>query len=177
MDSVSSLEWLKLDSQSEEPDKDGGGKDLFSPATIPLNCNTPIIGSKSDELESKESETEESEDEGCFIGECKYCLKVNKHPTNQCSYEYKVPKDAIVGESCVVACLVCGCLFRDSRCADCGTSLGRAFLKDCSICGKEGEHLEFECPERDANCGFTYDPYTGSFSVEIRPLKEYRTET
>ncbi|PQQ14011.1 uncharacterized protein Pyn_39449 [Prunus yedoensis var. nudiflora] len=67
--------------------------------------------------------------------------------------------------------------FSGARCADCGTSLGRAFLKDCSICGKEGEHLEFECPERDANCGFTYDPYTGSFSVEIRPLKEYRTET
>ncbi|CAL2252184.1 unnamed protein product [Prunus armeniaca] len=44
MDLVSSLECLKLDCQSEVLHKDGGGKDLLSPDTVPLNCDTPIIG-------------------------------------------------------------------------------------------------------------------------------------
>ncbi|CAB4285135.1 unnamed protein product [Prunus armeniaca] len=185
MDNVSSLDCLQLDSQSEVLDKDA--------AMVPLNCDTPIIGSKTEESEDEESmdwksEDEESEDwksrveeledekskDGKSYGECKYCLKVDKHPTQLCSYSYRVPKNAIVGESCVVACLVCGCLFRDSCCADCSVSIGHALLKDCTICGKKEEHSNFECPEREEkrkNSGFTYDPYTGSFSVEIRPLK------
>ncbi|CAL8992453.1 unnamed protein product [Prunus brigantina] len=44
MDHVTSSECLKLDSQSEVLNKDGGGKDLFSQVMVPLNCNTPIIG-------------------------------------------------------------------------------------------------------------------------------------
>ncbi|KAL6278484.1 hypothetical protein ACE6H2_022085 [Prunus campanulata] len=216
MDNVSSLECLKLDSQSEVLNKDFNGKDLFSPAMVPLNCDTPIIDSTAEELETTEpteeeliayfyegsnlrlpdsigskieesddeelefwkSEIEESEDEipkdGESYGECKYCLKVDKHPTYLCSYKYRVPKNAVVGDSCVVECLVCGCLFRDSCCASCGLSIGRALLKDCTICGKQEEHLNHECPEREVkrkDCSFTYDPYTGSFSVEIRPLK------
>ncbi|CAL8999429.1 unnamed protein product [Prunus brigantina] len=170
MDNVSCMEALKLDSQSEVIHKDGGGKDLFSPTMIPLN--TPTIGIKPEESESEddeESETEESEDEE--IGQCEYCLKVGDHYTPLCSYVYEVPEDAIVGESCVVTCLVCGCLFRDSRCANCGISLGRARIKYCSICEKQGEHLPFECPKRDRNSGFTYNPYNGSFSVKIHPLK------
>ncbi|CAB4315749.1 unnamed protein product [Prunus armeniaca] len=216
MDNVSSLDCLKLDSQSEVLDKDA--------AMVPLNCDTPIIETMTEEPETtepteeeriahfwrktEESEDEESEDEesmdwkskdkepeddesddwkseveesddekskdGKSYGECKYCLKVDKHPTQLCSYSYRVPKNAIVGESCVVACLVCGCLFRDSCCADCSMSIGHALLKDCTICGKKEEHSNFECPEREEkrkNSGFTYDPYTGSFSVEIRPLK------
>ncbi|CAB4285121.1 unnamed protein product [Prunus armeniaca] len=190
MDNVSSLECLKLDSQLEVLDKDA--------AMVPLNCDTPIIETMTEEPETtepteeeriahfwrktEESEDEESEDEesmdwkskdkepeddesddwkseveesddekskdGKSYGECKYCLKVDKHPTQLCSYRYRVPKNAIVGESCVVACL------------------------ECTICGKEEEHSNFECPEREEkrkNSGFTYDPYTGSF--EIRLLK------
>ncbi|XP_021825862.1 uncharacterized protein LOC110766792 [Prunus avium] len=210
MDKVSSSECLKLDSQTEVFDKEGGGKDLFSPAMVPLNCDTPIIdnnskepetepwtiditelteeelrtyfhvfrgppshrGGKSDESKAKESATKESKDERKrYIGECQYCLKVDEHPTEICSYRYKVPEDAIVGERCVVACRVCGCLFRDSRCADCGTSLGCAILKECLICRKEGEHFTFECPKCNRNNGFTCDPYTGCFSVEIFPLE------
>ncbi|PQP96125.1 uncharacterized protein Pyn_37879 [Prunus yedoensis var. nudiflora] len=129
---------------------------------------------KYEESEDWKFEVEESDDEkskdGKSYGECKYCLKVDKHPTQLYSYRYRVPKKAIVGESCVVACLVCGCVFRDSSCADCGLSVGRALLKHCTICGKREEHLNHECPERK-DSGFTYDPYTGSFSVEIRPLK------
>ncbi|CAB4313159.1 unnamed protein product [Prunus armeniaca] len=59
MDNVSRMEDLKLDSHSEMIDKDDGGKDLFSPAMIPLN--TPTIGSKPEESESEDDE--ESEDE------------------------------------------------------------------------------------------------------------------
>ncbi|CAB4313160.1 unnamed protein product [Prunus armeniaca] len=98
-------------------------------------------------------------------------FNVGDHYTPLCSYVYEVLEDAIVGESCVVTCLVCGCLFRDSRCANCGISLGRARIKYCSICEKRGEHLPFECPKRDRNSGFTYNPYNGSFSVKIHPLK------
>ncbi|XP_021821252.1 TNF receptor-associated factor family protein DDB_G0290931-like [Prunus avium] len=134
--------------------------------------------SEDEESEGWKSEVEESEDEksmdGKSYGECKYCLKVDKHPTQLCSYRYQVPKNAIVGDSCVVACLVCGCLFRDSCCADCGLSIGYAILKDCTICGNQEEHLNHECPEREEkrkDCSFTYDPYTGSFSVKIRPSK------
>ncbi|XP_021821250.1 uncharacterized protein LOC110762857 [Prunus avium] len=212
MDNVSSLECLKLDSQSEVLDKDGGENDLFSPAILPLNCDTPIIETRAEEPETtepteeeliafwnktEESEDEESEDEesehwkceesedwkfeveesddekskdGKSYGQCKCCLKVDKHPTQLCSYMYRVPKNAIVGESCVVACLVCGGLFRDSCCGGCGLSAGRAILKDCTICGKQEEHSNFECPERK-DSGFTYDPYTGSFSVKTLPLK------
>ncbi|KAL6276024.1 hypothetical protein ACE6H2_019625 [Prunus campanulata] len=172
MDNVSRMEGLKLDSHSEVIDTDSGGNDLFSPAMIPLN--TPTIGSQleksqPEESEDEESETEESDDEE--IGECKYCLKVDDHYTQLCPYIYEVPENAIVGESCAVTCLVCGCLFRDSRCANCGISLGRARIKYCSICEKRGEHLPFECPKRDRNSGFTYNPYNGSFSVKIHPLK------
>ncbi|CAL9003219.1 unnamed protein product [Prunus brigantina] len=145
-------------------------------------------GSKTEESDDEElddeesdfwkSEIEESEDEkskdGESYGECKYCLKVDKHPTYLCSYKYRVPKNAVVGNSCVVECLVCGCLFRDSCCAGCGLSIGHALLKDCTICGKQEEHLNYECPKREEkrkDCSFTYDPFTGSFSVEICPLK------
>ncbi|CAB4282640.1 unnamed protein product [Prunus armeniaca] len=127
------------------------------------------IGSKLEKSQPEESEDEESDDEE--IGECEYCLKVGDHYTPLCSYVYEVPEDAIVGESCVVTCLVCGCLFRDSRCANCGISLGCARIKYCSIYEKRGEHLPFECPKRDRNSGFTYNPYNGSFSVKIHPLK------
>ncbi|XP_021830821.1 uncharacterized protein LOC110770899 [Prunus avium] len=119
------------------------------------------------ESKTAESETEESEDEE--IGECKYCLKVDDHHTELCSYIDEVPENAIVGESCVVTCLVCGCFFRDSRCANCGITLGRALLKDCFICGKRGEHMEFECPELEPNSDFTFDPYSRSFMVDICP--------
>ncbi|CAL9015415.1 unnamed protein product [Prunus brigantina] len=119
------------------------------------------------ESENYESETDESEDEE--IGECKYCLKVGDHHTELCSYIDEVPENAIVGESCVVTCLVCGCFFRDSRCANCGITLGRALFKDCLICGKQGEHMEFECPELEPNPDFSFDPYGPSFMVDIRP--------
>ncbi|CAB4276017.1 unnamed protein product [Prunus armeniaca] len=113
--------------------------------------------SENDESENFESETDESEDEE--IGECKYCLKVGDHHTELCSYIDEVPENAIVGESCVVTCLVCGCFFRDSRCANCGITLGHALFKDCLICGKRGEHMEFECPELEPNPDFSFDPY------------------
>ncbi|CAL9015457.1 unnamed protein product [Prunus brigantina] len=185
MDNVSSSECLKLDSQTEVFDKEGCGKDLFSPAMVPLNCDTTIIDNNVKEPETKPwtmSLEELTEEELCTYfhvwpgppshrGECQYCLKVDDHPTQICSYRCKVPEDAIVGERCVVVCRVCGCLFRDSRCVDCDMSLGRAILKECSICGKEGEHLSFECPKRNRNNGFTCDPYTGYFSVEIFPLE------
>ncbi|KAI5350761.1 hypothetical protein L3X38_003652 [Prunus dulcis] len=49
MDHVTSSECLKLDSQSEVLDKDGGRKDLFSPVMVPSNCNMPIIDSEVEE--------------------------------------------------------------------------------------------------------------------------------
>ncbi|KAI5331502.1 hypothetical protein L3X38_021628 [Prunus dulcis] len=49
MDVISSLECLKLDSQSKVLHKDGVGRDLISPDTVPLNCDTPIIKSKAEE--------------------------------------------------------------------------------------------------------------------------------
>ncbi|CAB4306461.1 unnamed protein product [Prunus armeniaca] len=197
MDNVSSSECLKLNSQTEVLDKEGCGKDLFSLAMVHLNCDTTIIDNNAKEPETEPwtinlAELTEEELRIYFhvfpgppshrviassllppnlLGECQYCLKVDEHPTQICSYRYKVPEDAIVGERCVVACRVCGCLFRDSRCANCGTSLGRAILKECSICGKEGEHLSFECPKHNRNNGFTCDPYTGYFSVGIFPLE------
>ncbi|XP_034213901.1 uncharacterized protein LOC117626342 isoform X1 [Prunus dulcis] len=123
--------------------------------------------SENEESENYESETDESEDEE--IGECKYCLKVGDHHTELCSYIDEVPENAIVGESCVVTCLVCGCFFRDSRCANCGITLGRALFKDCLICGKRGEHMEFECPELEPNPDFSFDPYVPSIIVYNRP--------
>ncbi|CAB4276019.1 unnamed protein product [Prunus armeniaca] len=123
--------------------------------------------SENDESENYESETDESEDEE--IGECKYCLKVGDHHTELCSYIDEVPENAIVGESCVVTCLICGCFFRGSRCANCGLTLGRALFKGCLICGKKGEHMEFECPKFKLNPNVTFDPYSHSFMVDIRP--------
>ncbi|CAL2268981.1 unnamed protein product [Prunus armeniaca] len=135
-------------------------------------------------LKTARSKTEESEDEESMDGKSKDEESDNwKSEVEESDDEkskgwrklwYRVPKNAIVGESCVVACRVCGYIFRDSCCADCGLSVGRAILKECTICGKEEEHSNFECPERKEkrkNSGFTYDPYTGSFFVEIRPLK------
>ncbi|XP_020418331.1 uncharacterized protein LOC109948897 isoform X2 [Prunus persica] len=61
MDNVSSLECLKLDSQSEVLYKDGGGKDLLSPAMVPINCDTPITGSEADESEADDSDTDDFE--------------------------------------------------------------------------------------------------------------------
>ncbi|XP_008245794.1 PREDICTED: uncharacterized protein LOC103343943 [Prunus mume] len=204
---VTSLECLmKLDSQSEVLDKDGGRKDLFSPVMVPSNCNTPIIdnkveepkttildedletyfslhwgppsptrtGSKDEEpkieeLMDEELETEELMDE---IGECKYCLKVGKHYTVLCPYRYHLPKNATLGRGVEVTCKICGCLFRGSCCASCGLSEGQAILKDCSICGKQGEHWPSTCPSREGRhipSAFTCDDYTGYFSVNICP--------
>ncbi|CAB4306472.1 unnamed protein product [Prunus armeniaca] len=179
MDHVSSLECLKLDSQSEALDKDGGEKDLFSPTMVPLDCDTPIIGSKADESELEEPEDEEflsneSEAEELIgskaveydsvelevdeleprklIGhECEYCLKVGDHFTQLCPYKYYVPKNAIVSTRCVVLCNRCGCHFRDSCCSNCGRSDGCAVLMDCLNCGKKGEHMTYMCPSRKLN--------------------------
>ncbi|CAL2264329.1 unnamed protein product [Prunus armeniaca] len=67
MDNVSRMEDLKLDSHSEMIDKDDGGKDLFSPAMIPLN--TPTIGSKPEESESEDDEESEDEEIEAISGE------------------------------------------------------------------------------------------------------------
>ncbi|XP_034213903.1 uncharacterized protein LOC117626342 isoform X2 [Prunus dulcis] len=96
--------------------------------------------SENEESENYESETDESEDEE--IGECKYCLKVGDHHTELCSYIDEVPENAIVG---------------------------RALFKDCLICGKRGEHMEFECPELEPNPDFSFDPYVPSIIVYNRP--------
>ncbi|CAB4293826.1 unnamed protein product [Prunus armeniaca] len=171
---VTSLECLKLDFQSEVLDKDGGRKELFSPVMVPSNCNTPIIGSKdeepkTEELMDDELETEELMDE---IGECKYCLKVDKHYMQLCPYRYHLPKNATLGRGVEVTCKICGCLFRGSCCASCGLSEGQAILKDCSICGEQGEHWPSTCPSREGRhipSAFTCDDYTGYFSVNICP--------
>ncbi|VVA26272.1 Hypothetical predicted protein [Prunus dulcis] len=173
-----SMDWKDEEPEDEEPE-DEEPKDEESEDEEPEDEESEDGESEDGESETWKSEVEESDDEKSkdgksYEGECKYCLKVDKHPTQLCSYRYRVPKNAIVGESCVVECLVCGCLFRDSCCASCGLSIGRAVLKECTICGKQEEHSNFECPEREEkrkDSGFTYDPYTGSFSVEIRPLK------
>ncbi|BBH06471.1 hypothetical protein Prudu_018135 [Prunus dulcis] len=162
-----SMDWKDEEPEDEEPE-DEEPKDEESEDEEP---EMKIRGESEDgESETWKSEVEESDDEKSKDGK----VMVDKHPTQLCSYRYRVPKNAIVGESCVVECLVCGCLFRDSCCASCGLSIGRAVLKECTICGKQEEHSNFECPEREEkrkDSGFTYDPYTGSFSVEIRPLK------
>ncbi|KAL6293762.1 hypothetical protein ACE6H2_001904 [Prunus campanulata] len=213
---VTSLECLKLDSQSEVLDKYGGGKDLFSPVMVPSNYNTPIIDSKveepkttildedletyfslhwgppsprgskdeepkTEELMDEEPKTEEltaeeptTEELMAEIGECKYCLKVGKHYTPLCPYRYHLPKNATLGSGCEVICKICGCLFRGSCCASCGRSEGQAILKDCSICGKQGEHWPSTCPSREGRhipSPFTCDDYTGYFFVNICPTK------
>ncbi|CAB4276409.1 unnamed protein product [Prunus armeniaca] len=66
-----------------------------------------------------------------------------------CPYKSDVPKNAIVVSGCVVNCKVCGCRFRGSCCANYGSSQGRAILKSCSVCEKEGEHMTYECPSRE----------------------------
>ncbi|VVA40005.1 PREDICTED: LOC110753416 isoform [Prunus dulcis] len=183
MDNVSSLVCLKLESESEVLDKDNGGKDLFSRAVVPLNCDTPIIWSKHEELcheetedeesEDDESETEESNDEEIgskteesefedsedeeqtkeklriFIGKCKYCLHVGEHISQLCPYKNDAPKNTTLGEGCMVVCSICCCLLRDSCCADCDLSIGCAILKDCPICGKQGEHLSLICSKSE----------------------------
>ncbi|CAB4306793.1 unnamed protein product [Prunus armeniaca] len=196
MDLFSSLECLKLDSQSEVPHKDGDGKDLLSPDTVPLNCDTPIIGSKAEEQKAAKQclekpstlfaldpssnpifgrKVDEPKDKSS-IGECLYCLKVGDHISHSCPYKSDVPKNAIVGSGCVVNCKICGCRFRGSCCARCGSCQGRAILKSCSVCETKGEHMSYECPSREKkyypSVVFKCDPYTGDFSFEYAPLKE-----
>ncbi|PQP92851.1 uncharacterized protein Pyn_36987 [Prunus yedoensis var. nudiflora] len=142
MDNVSSLECLKFDSESEVLAKDDGVKNLFSPAMIPLNCDMLIIG------------------------ECKYCLHVGDHISQLCPYKYDAPKNATIGESCMVVFSICCCLLRDSCCADCDLSIGCAVLKDCPICGKQGERWPSTCSKREGKhipSGFTCDFDTGFF--------------
>ncbi|KAL6282295.1 hypothetical protein ACE6H2_013224 [Prunus campanulata] len=245
MDNVSSLECLKLDSQSEVFDKDGGGKDLFSPTMVPLNCDTPIIDikvkepkttelideneelmdedededeelmdeerrnkietslilhwgppsptgreaeeskaekskaeeSEGEEFEGEEFEGEESEGEELTpkeIGECMYCLKVGEHITQLCPYQHHVPKNATLGEGCELICKICGCRFIGSCCADCGLSEGCAILKDCLICGKQGDHWPSTCPKREGKhipSVFTCNDYNGYFTFNTHALK------
>ncbi|CAL9015817.1 unnamed protein product [Prunus brigantina] len=187
---VSSLECLKLDFHSKVLLKDGGRKDLVSPDTVPLNCDTPILDSKPEERKAAKQclekpspppndifgrKVDEPKDKSS-IGECLYCLKMGDHISFFCPYKYDVPKNAIVGSGCVVNCKICGCRFRGSRCANCGSSQGCAILMSCSICEKEGEHMSYECPSREKkyypSVVFKCDPYTGGFSFEYAPLKE-----
>ncbi|CAL8166163.1 unnamed protein product [Prunus armeniaca] len=58
-------------------------------------------------------------------------------------------------------------------------SLETHVIKDCTICGKQEEHSNHECPEREEkrkDCSFTYNPYAGSFSVKIHPLNSRECE-
>ncbi|CAB4270691.1 unnamed protein product [Prunus armeniaca] len=105
-------------------------------------------------------------------GECKYCLKVDDHITQLCPYKYDVPKNAILGKGCLVVCTVCGCRFRDSCCAKCGHTHGRAILMDCMTCGKLYDHSFDTCPKRNLNSPVTCDPYTGYISFKACPPKE-----
>ncbi|ONI10940.1 hypothetical protein PRUPE_4G077500 [Prunus persica] len=195
MDLVSSLECLKLDSQSEVLHKDGGGKDLLSPDMVSLNCDTPIIGSKAEEQKAAKQCLEkpstsfklhwnpstipifgikaDAPKDKSSIGECLYCLKVGDHISRLCPYKSDVPKNAIVGSGCAVLCKVCGCRFKGSCCAECGITQGRAIFMNCSLCEKQGEHMNYECPTLKkkhypsfCNC----DPYMGltvpSFSFQ-----------
>ncbi|CAL9015814.1 unnamed protein product, partial [Prunus brigantina] len=54
--------------------------------------------------------------------------------------------------------------------AKCGICLGRAILKDCSICRKLGEHMTSDCLSHERKyypyVVFNGDPYTGAFSFE-----------
>ncbi|BBH01079.1 hypothetical protein Prudu_011236 [Prunus dulcis] len=187
MDLVSSLECLKLDSQSEVLHKDGGGKDLLSPDIVPLNCDTPIIGSKAEEQKAAKQCLEKP---STFLNRTGTLLQfpflvsrlmhqrirvllVGDHISQLCPYKSDVPKNAIVGSGCAVLCKVCGCRFKGSCCAKCGISQGRAVFMNCSLCEKQGEHMNYECPTRKkkyypsfCNC----DPYMGltvpSFSFQ-----------
>ncbi|XP_016652584.1 PREDICTED: keratin-3, type I cytoskeletal 51 kDa-like [Prunus mume] len=106
---------------------------------------------------------DEPKDKSCF-GECLYCLKVGDHISHFCPYKSNVPKNAIVGSGCTVLCKVCGCRFRGSCCASCGISQGRAVFMNCSLCEKQGEHMNYECPSRKIKCypSFcNFDPYIG----------------
>ncbi|CAL8992471.1 unnamed protein product [Prunus brigantina] len=119
-----------------------------------------------EELETEELTAEELMAE---IDGCKYCLKVGKHYTPLCPYRYHVPKNATLSSGVEVICKICGCFFRGSCC---GRSEGQAILKDCSICGKQGEHWPSTCPSREGRhipSAFTCDDYTGYFSINICP--------
>ncbi|XP_021834300.1 uncharacterized protein LOC110774078 isoform X2 [Prunus avium] len=167
MDHVSSLECLKLDSQSEVLDKDVGVKDLLSPDTVPLNCDTPVIDTMAEERKVAKQ---------CFEELSTY-FKLHWTPPPNPFFGIKAdaPKDkSSIGE-CLYCLKVCGCRFRGSCCAKCGPSQGRAELKRCSICRKEGEHMTYDCPSREKkyypSIVFNGDPYTGAFSFEYAPLK------
>ncbi|CAL2252181.1 unnamed protein product [Prunus armeniaca] len=177
MDHVSSLECLKLDFHSKVLLKDGGRKGLVSPDMVPLNYDTPILDSKAEEqTAAKQCLETPSPPPNYIFGECLYCLKVGDHISHFCPYKSNVPKNAVVGSGCVVNCKLCGCRFRGSCCAKCGISLGRAILKNCSICEKVGEHMNYECPSGEKkyypSLIFKCDPYTGGFTFEYAPLKE-----
>ncbi|KAI5345411.1 hypothetical protein L3X38_013288 [Prunus dulcis] len=126
------------------------------------------IGSKIEESESEDSEDEEITKEKLrsFIGECKYCLHVGEHISQLCPYKSDAPKNATLGEGCMVVCSICCCLLRDSCCADCDLSIGCAVLKDCPICRKQGEHWPSTCSKREGKhipSAFTCDFDTSFF--------------
>ncbi|KAI5353005.1 hypothetical protein L3X38_005897 [Prunus dulcis] len=130
--------------------------------------NDEEIGSKTEESEFEDSEDEQQTKEKLriFIGKCKYCLHVGEHISQLCPYKNDAPKNTTLGEGCMVVCSICCCLLRDSCCADCDLSIGCAILKDCPICGKQGEHLsliESKSEGKHNPSAFTCDPDTGSF--------------
>ncbi|VVA12386.1 PREDICTED: LOC110753416 isoform [Prunus dulcis] len=184
--------------QSVVLDKDGGGgKDLSPQERVGYDTDESLWNSilKSMENKSKPPMTAEQRrfedlmtyfvnnaspnadflkapDPPIPAGECRYCLKVDDHITQLCPYKYDVPKNAILGKGCSVQCVVCGCRFRDSCCAKCGHTRGRAILMDCRICGKSYDHWPDMCPQRDLNSSFTCDPYTSYISFKTCPPKE-----
>ncbi|KAL6290148.1 hypothetical protein ACE6H2_007658 [Prunus campanulata] len=128
-------------------------------------CNCLDTGSKIEESESEDSEDEEIT-KYLTTGECKYCLHVGDHISQLCPYNYDAPKNATIGESCMVVCSICCCLLRDSSCAYCDLSIGCAVLKDCPICGKQGERWPSTCSKRKGKhipSGFTCNFDTGFF--------------
>ncbi|BFG22588.1 hypothetical protein CerSpe_088620 [Prunus speciosa] len=146
---------LDKDGEWKVVDKDGGLKAL---EMVPDTSLWKPIDNK-----AKQPKTAE---------QMRYCLKVDDHITQLCPYKYDVPKNAILGKGCSVQCTVCGSRFRDSCCAKCGQTRGRAILMDCRICGKSYDHWPDMCPQRDLASSFTCDPYTGYFSFKACPPKE-----
>ncbi|KAI5331141.1 hypothetical protein L3X38_021267 [Prunus dulcis] len=127
MDNVSSLECLKLDSQSEVLYKDGCGKDLLSPAMVPINCDTPITGSEADELEADESEVDDSDTDDFETNACETDeSETDESETDKSETDYSETDDSKTDDS----------------------KIEKLISHECGYCLKVGEHFTQLCHYR-----------------------------
>lgn len=82
-----------------------------------------------------------------------FCLKVDEHPSSDCPYRKRVPKNATVGNGCDMVCSVCGWFF-GGRFYD--QDEAHAIFKSCCICEKIDMNTGLECPQVHAARGMKF---------------------